>query len=145
MVLPGGLSPVEAGQRGSTKMGKRSGPIFSPSLCGTVPSSSHCCKGSPASATRYGPLGRRGPWSAELPRAFPPSLPEGPRVCGPALGRRCWGLGRVGGLPGLGPPREPGRRGFAMGRRDLALFQARELPALLHQLQELRQGHRGRG
>lgn len=57
--------------------------------------------------------------------------------------RRCHG--RACGLPGLGPPRELRHRGFAMGRRYAASFQAGKLLALLDQLQELCQGHRGRG
>jgi hypothetical protein len=32
-----------------------------------------------------------------------------------------------------------------MGRRDVEFLQAREFLALLHQLHELRQGHRGWG
>lgn len=67
-------------------------------------------------------------------------------VCGPGLVGRLRGcLGGSCSLPGLGPPREPRRRGFAMGRRDVAPFQAGKLLALLDQLQELCQGHRGRG
>ncbi|KAL4675810.1 hypothetical protein H8959_009955 [Pygathrix nigripes] len=60
-------------------------------------------------------------------------------------GRRRKGLSQCRGLPGLGPPREPGRCGFAVYRRDVASLQTRELPALLDQLQELRQGNRARG
>lgn len=63
----------------------------------------------------------------------------------PGLGRRRAGLGRFPGLPGLGPPREPGRRGFAVGRLDVAPLHSRELPALQNQLLELRQAHRGGG
>lgn len=77
---------------------------------------------------------------------------EGPLPIGRVVGPVAPGLeGRHGvvggarGLPGLGPPREPGRRGFAEGRHDVAPLQAGEPPALLDQLQELRQGHRSRG
>lgn len=84
------------------------------------------------------------------PRRAPPrgssSGTRGSAASGaPVLGRRRGGLCRSRGLPGLGPRREPGRRGFAVGRRDVAPLHARELPALLDQLQELRQAHRGGG
>lgn len=56
-------------------------------------------------------------------------------ACGPGLAGRLRGcLGRACSLPGLGPPREPRRRGIAMGRRDVAPFQAGKLLALLDQL-----------
>lgn len=95
-------------------------------------------EGPRATGTHSVPSGRR---SSCLSRAGPLHAVPLP---GSEGGRR-GGLGRSRGLPWLGPPREPGRRRFAVGRRDVALLHARELPALLNQLQELRQAHRGGG
>lgn len=137
-VLPGGLSPVETGQGQSTRT-----------------TGQHCSQSEPGQNRQAPGLSCQGPRASGTHRCRTVvasvgrgSLSPYSRVgeaCGPGLERRRGGLHRARCLPGLGPPWELGRRGFALGRRDVAPFQARELPALLDQLQELRKGHRGLG
>lgn len=55
-------------------------------------------------------------------------------LCGPEGQRGRRDLGRAHILPGLGPPWQTGRGGFAMCRCEVAPLQAREILALLDQL-----------